>query len=309
MEDQADEYQYRVGLVQDLTYDEADSRLSGLWEWLNSQSELKSVIDATIANSKATDLLMPVQSRRGGHSPKASTPEEIAGIGFLLLKEISDGNEAYQLSQKYGITPPFSTHQCQDYYDQVFDRFISPSLEFLNWKMVNENSKTRVLGSSFAQPNYPLEITKSLKGFFRDYPDPRRTAFIMMQFGTTPAHSEMLDAIRSSLKKFGITGLRADDKEYHEDLFPNVQTYMHGCGFGIALFERLQSDDFNPNVSLEVGYMRALRKPVCLLKDQTLRELPTDLVGKLYKSFDPQRASESIPTELAKWMQDRDILT
>jgi nucleoside 2-deoxyribosyltransferase len=131
----------------------------------------------------------------------------------------------------------------------------------------------------------------------------------MMQFGTTRAHLEMLEAIRNSLKHFGIIGLRADDKEYHEDLFPNVQTYMHGCGFGIALFERLQSDDFNPNVSLEVGYMRALRKPVCLMKDETLRTLPTDLVGKLYKSFDPQRASESIPTELTKWLHDREIVT
>ena len=27
----------------------------------------------------------------------------------------------------------------------------------------------------------------------------------------------------------------ARDKEYHEDLYPNIQTYMHGCGFGIAI--------------------------------------------------------------------------
>ncbi|MFN5230365.1 MAG: hypothetical protein ACK5FS_15980 [Planctomycetota bacterium] len=309
MEHQAEEYQYRVSLVRNLTYDEADSRLAGLWEWLNSQSEMKSVIDATIAKSKAADLLKPSQSRRGGQSPKASTPEEIAGIGFLLLKEISDGSQAFQLGHKYGISPPFSTNRHQDYYVQVFERFISPSLEFLNRKVCDKTSKTVALGSSVIQPNYPLEITDSLKHFFRDHPDPRRTAFIMMQFGTTPGHSQMLDAIRSSLKTFGITGLRADDKEYHDDLFPNVQTYMHGCGFGIAIFERLQSDDFNPNVSLEVGYMRALRKPVCLMKDQTLRTLQTDLVGKLYKSFDPQRASESIPNELTKWLHDREIVT
>jgi hypothetical protein len=309
MEDQADNYQYRVGLVQNLTYDEADSRLSGLWEWLISQSELKSVIDATIANSNATELLKASQSSLGGRSPKASTPEDIAGIGFLLLKEISEGEKAFQLSDKYSITPPFSTNRLQDYYEQVFERFILPSLKFLNRKIVNETSKKMALDSSVAQSSFPLEITVSLKHFFRDHPDPRRTAFIMMQFGTTPAHSEMLNAIRASLKEFGITGLRADDKEYHEDLFPNVQTYMHGCGFGIALFERLQSDDFNPNVSLEVGYMRALRKPVCLMKDRTLRTLQTDLVGKLYKSFDPQRASESIPIELTKWMHDKEIVT
>ncbi len=309
MENLLDEFQYRIGLVQNLTYDEADSRLAGLWEWMNSQSELKSVIDTTVANSNATGLLKPTQSRRGSQSPKASTPEEIAGIGFLLLKEISKGNSAYQLSQTYGISPPFSTNHLQDYYEQVFGRFILPSLEFLKRKIANGSSQKFSQESSVVKSTYPPEIAKSLSHFFRDHPDPRYTAFIMMQFGTTPAHLEILAAIRTSLKNFGILGLRADDKDYHDDLFANVQTYMYGCRFGIALFERLQSDDFNPNVSLEVGYMRALRKPVCLLKDQTLRELPTDLVGKLYKSFDPQRASESIPAELAKWLHDREIVT
>ena len=63
-------------------------------------------------------------------------------------------------------------------------------------------------------------------------------------------------AIQSTLGTFGIAALRADDKEYHDDLLPNVLTYIYGCRFGIAVFERLEAEDFNPNVSLEVGYMR-----------------------------------------------------
>ena len=31
------------------------------------------------------------------------------------------------------------------------------------------------------------------------------------------------------------------------------------------MFERLESERYNPNVALEVGYMMALGKPVCLL--------------------------------------------
>ena len=131
----------------------------------------------------------------------------------------------------------------------------------------------------------------------------------MMQFGKTKMHAKIIAAIRSSLESFGIAALRADDKEYHEDLFPNVQTYMHGCGFGIAVFERLEAEDFNPNVSLEVGYMRALRKSVCILKDKTLQTLQTDLVGKLYRSFDPQDPESGIPVELGKWLEDKDIIT
>jgi len=102
--------------------------------------------------------------------------------------------------------------------------------------------------------------------------------------------------------------LRADDKQYHDDLFPNVLTYMYGCRFGIAVFERLEEDDFNPNVSLEVDYMNALKKSVCLLKDKTLKTLQTDLVGKLYKIFDPQDIINTIPSELEKWLRDKDLI-
>lgn len=154
----------------------------------------------------------------------------------------------------------------------------------------------------------PPELTNSLACFQKDYPDPSRVAFIMMQFGNTRMHQEITQSIRDTLSGYGITGLRADDKEYHEDLFPNVQTYIHGCSFGVAVFERLQGDEFNPNVALEVGYMRALRKPLCLLRDSTVKTLPTDLVGKLYKTFDTQNAASSIPQVLTKWMDDHDMV-
>jgi hypothetical protein len=55
--------------------------------------------------------------------------------------------------------------------------------------------------------------------------------------------------------------------------------------------------------------MRALKKPVCLLKDKTIKALQTDLLGKLYKSFDPQDPANSIPIELEKWLRDKDVIT
>jgi nucleoside 2-deoxyribosyltransferase len=110
--------------------------------------------------------------------------------------------------------------------------------------------------------------------------------------------------VRAALGSHGIVALRADDKQYHHELFPNIRTYMHGCDFGVAVFERLEQDDFNPNVSLEVGYMIALGKPVCLMKDRTLRQLHTDIVGHLYRVFDPQHPRETIPEQLAAWLRD-----
>ncbi|MDQ3706293.1 MAG: hypothetical protein M3437_13980 [Chloroflexota bacterium] len=154
----------------------------------------------------------------------------------------------------------------------------------------------------------PVDIIDSLQRFKQEHPNPRKVAFIMMQFGKTSAHEHIVTAVRTSLAKQGITALRADDKQYHDDLLPNIITYMYGCGFGIAVFERLESELFNPNVSLEVGYMLALGKSVCILRDRTLKTLPTDLISKLYKTFDPQDPIGTIPAELEKWLGDKGLV-
>lgn len=154
----------------------------------------------------------------------------------------------------------------------------------------------------------PIEIQESLAHFEHDYPDPTKVGFIMMQFGETKAHDEIEKAIRSALDSHGLIGVKANDKQYHDDLLPNVLTYLYGCGFGIAVFERIEAEKFNPNVSLEVGYMFALRKPVCLLKDTTLKTLHTDLVGKLYKAFDPQDPVKTIPSQISQWLSDKGIV-
>jgi nucleoside 2-deoxyribosyltransferase len=154
----------------------------------------------------------------------------------------------------------------------------------------------------------PNVIKDSLADFQADHPHPNKAAFIMMGFGETTAHANIVKAVRKSLSKHGISGLRADDKEYHEDLLPNVRTYMHGCNFGIAIFERIESEEFNPNVGLEVGYMMAMGKPVCLLKDQTLKDLHTDLIGKLYRRFDVLNPAGSIPDQVDSWLNDKRLI-
>jgi hypothetical protein len=153
----------------------------------------------------------------------------------------------------------------------------------------------------------PIEIQESLERFRIDHPDPSKTAFVMMRFGQTRAHDEIIAGIKRALDPIGITAVRADDKQYHDDLFPNVLTYIYGSGFGIAVFERIETEEFNPNVALEVGYMFALKKAVCLLKDKTLKTLHADLVGKLYRVFDPLNPIETIPSELSRWLRDKEL--
>jgi hypothetical protein len=163
-------------------------------------------------------------------------------------------------------------------------------------------------GQKMAKHQPPPEIQASLAAFKKDHPDPGKVCFIMMRFGKTTAHDAIVAAVRDTLRAAGIEGLRADDKDYSSELWLNILTYIHGSSFAVAVFERLEGETFNPNVALEVGYVMALGANVCLLKDKTLRNLQADLVGKLYKEFDPQNPGATIPPALTKWMKDRGII-
>lgn len=137
-----------------------------------------------------------------------------------------------------------------------------------------------------------------------DFPNPRTNVFLMMRFGETKQNAHILDSLRGIMGHYGMNLLRADQKSYADFLWANIQAYISACNYGIAVFEQINDKDFNPNVSLEVGYMLALQKPVLLLKEQRLQNLPTDLVGHLYKQFDSFDVENSIRPKVKEWLRD-----
>ena len=137
-----------------------------------------------------------------------------------------------------------------------------------------------------------------------DYPNPRANTFIMMRFHDTHQQRELLGSIRKYLTYYGINGLRADDKSYAQSLWANVRSYMNACNLGIVVFEQIDDMDFNPNVSIELGYMLSQNKEVLLLKEKRLKALPTDIVGQLYKSFDSYNIEDTIGLSINEWLRD-----
>ncbi len=154
---------------------------------------------------------------------------------------------------------------------------------------------------------HPIEIQQSLRSFQAEFPDPGSVAFVMMRFADSAPYHSIFEAIRGALAPLGIAAVRADERQYHDDLFANILTYVYGAGLGVAVFDRIESDAFNPNVALELGYMLALRKPVCLLKDKTLPALHTDLIGKLYRVFDPFAPELSITSAMRSWLRGKKL--
>ena len=151
----------------------------------------------------------------------------------------------------------------------------------------------------------PSELERYVACLKNDYPG-KKIAFIIMRFGKGKAYNSIVASIRKVLAPYNIVALRADDKEYHEDLFPNILTYIYACDFGIAIYESIIDNKHNPNVALEVGIMLGLGKKVCLLKQRGM-EMYSDITGKLYKEFDIQDIEETITSSLDKWIKDKKL--
>ena len=148
----------------------------------------------------------------------------------------------------------------------------------------------------------PDEIKHSLLDYNERFRNKERTAFVVMRFESSQPHRDIYEAIKKTLLKHDIFAFRADEYEFNTGLLENILTCIHGCDMGIAVYDRVSCDEFNPNVSFEVGYMTALQKPLCILKDKNLKALQTDLMGKLYNEFDIYNTSNSIDNALSKWI-------
>lgn len=140
-----------------------------------------------------------------------------------------------------------------------------------------------------------------LPRFVQDHPDIDRNVFLMMRFRDAGQYNEIHQVIRGRLGAYGLNVLRADDKDYTGDLWENVCLYMLGCRYGVVVFEEIDQREFNPNVSLELGFMIALGKRCLLLKEQRMKSLPTDVVGKLYKEFDSYKIATTMTVALDSW--------
>ncbi len=304
-----EEFRFRRSYISNMNYDEADSRLAGFWDWLESNETTLSILSKIRNDTRAEELLKKADFNR---PPAASTPEDFVVIGIHFIKEVKSGKKLWGFSSAYGIRPSYNTNSIQAMVDEIINRYIEPAVDYIELKVEEISQENDISGFNIIMGNekekYPPEIQVSLKKFREDYPDSQKTAFIIMQFGKTTAHQNIVESIKHVFEKHGIVALRADDKEYHSSLLGNVLTYIYGCDMSVAVFERIEADKFNPNVSFEVGYMRALNKPVCLLKDKTMSTLQTDLLGELYKSFDPQDPKGSIPAEIEKWLKDKEMV-
>jgi len=145
-------------------------------------------------------------------------------------------------------------------------------------------------------------IEAEFKSFLADHPEVDKNVFIMMSFAKSDHMTQVFKSIQATVSAFGLVAVRADDRAYSEDVWPNIRVYMAGCKFGIAVFEDIDKREFNPNVAMEFGYMMAKGKRVLPLKEQRLPKLPSDLVSRIYREWDSYRIDETVGDAVRDWL-------
>lgn len=150
-------------------------------------------------------------------------------------------------------------------------------------------------------------LEEYLRRFLDDHPHPDRNVFVMMRFNDTDQMRQVYQTTKSTLASRGMHAVRADDRDYTGELWSNIEVYLTGCHYGIAVFEDIDQRDYNPNVSLELGYMMGRGKRTLLLKEKRLPGLPSDVVHRLYKEFDIFDVATSVEREVGRWI-DVDLM-
>lgn len=130
-----------------------------------------------------------------------------------------------------------------------------------------------------------------------------QNVFVMIRYGADPFYQRLENSLRQCLAEYGLTARLAKDCALSDDLWENVETYMKLCSLGIAVFEEVETREFNPNISLELGYMYALGRRCLLLKEKRMPRLPTDTCGRIYRDFDVLNLEATISTQVAAWCE------
>jgi hypothetical protein len=145
-------------------------------------------------------------------------------------------------------------------------------------------------------------LDKYVATFWKDSPF-EKNVFVMMRYRNEVRFKLVEQRLREQFAKHGMRVFLARDKQIVDDLWDNISIYMRSCKYGVAVFEQALERDFNPNVSLELGFMLSRGRRVLLLKEKDLHALPTDVVGKLYQEFDIGDP-DSLLALIDKWVVD-----
>jgi hypothetical protein len=127
---------------------------------------------------------------------------------------------------------------------------------------------------------------------YRDYADAKLDAQLQT----------VIDTVKAAVRARAYHPQLAAETKLHPNLWENVECQMLGCARGIAIVEDRFNPKLNPNVAMEWGWMRAMKKPVLYLVEKGVpaAQIPADVMGLIRSRFDWDNPEADIPRLIAE---------
>lgn len=140
---------------------------------------------------------------------------------------------------------------------------------------------------------FPPHLTKHAQKLEEFYlgGDYEQSVFIMTKYpeGNNPkdkALQRVINSVKRGVQEKGLVPRIGSDKAYYEGVWDNVELYLCGCKYAIAIVENKYKDELNPNVAMEWGWMRAMNKKVLYLVENDFDKERADLSGLIKSPFE-----------------------
>jgi len=148
----------------------------------------------------------------------------------------------------------------------------------------------------------PPNLHELVERFCQDSPY-EKNVFIMMRYRKRKYFKTIENTIREVLRAYGLRAHFTKDKGYSRDLWENSVVYMNACKYGIAVFEGVEQKEYNPVISLQLGYMYSKKKTCLLLREKQMKWLPADVYGQGYRNFDRFHVKRTMRTRIVEWLE------
>jgi hypothetical protein len=117
----------------------------------------------------------------------------------------------------------------------------------------------------------------------------------------------VLDATAASVRAGGfIPRVARGPRRYHSALWDNVELHLLGCRQGVAIVEDKHTDELNPNVSMEWGWMRGMGKSVLFLVEEHFSQNRADVEGLIRDGFRWDEPETTIRAAVEGWLATLD---
>lgn len=133
-----------------------------------------------------------------------------------------------------------------------------------------------------------------------------RNVFLMMRY--RPYNEHLFKHIEKIINENGFNCVRADMSDWNitQNVY-NPIAVLYACKYGIALFDLPEGDkdknnQYNPNITYELGMMHLQKKECLVLMHADLDNLPFDIIKDLYKSYKYQ---QDITPHLINWIETK----